>query len=144
MKHSKMNESAAARAAQMKIPIAQIEESILSNGASFHDKLFELIDKSGMDGSDIWKRARIDRRLFSKIKCDANCKPKRNTVMSLCIALELDKEQAEDLMSRAGLAFNPGSKFDRIVEWAIENKEYDIYQINDILEKHTGETLSSM
>ena len=47
--------------------------------------------------------------------------------MSLCIALKLDTWQSKDLMSRAGLAFNPGSKFDRIVEWVIENKEYDIY-----------------
>ena len=103
-----------------------------------------LMDKSGLSDDEVWKWADMDRKHFSKIKCNLNCKPKKNTVMSLCIALKLDTWQPKDWMSRAGLAFNPGSKFDRIVEWAIENKEYDIYQVNDILEKYTGETLSSM
>lgn len=135
-------QSDTARMSTIKIPMAEIEKKLSDNGASFHDKLFEIIDKSGMNGRDIWKRANIDRKLYSKIKCDLNCKPKKKTIMSLCIALQLDKEQSGDLMSRAGLAFNPGSKFDMIVEWAIENGERDIYHLNSILFRYTGETLN--
>lgn len=126
----------------IRVPIARIEKAISKNGASFHDKLFELIDKSGVADKDVWKRANMDRKLFSKIKCDPDCRPKKKTVMSLCVALELNAEQAKDLMSRAGLAFNPGSKFDLVVGWAIENKKYDIIELNDILDRYTGETLS--
>ena len=59
----------------------------------------------------------------------------------MCIALKLDAGQSKDLMARAGLAFNPSSRFDLIVGWAIENKKYDIAELNDILYKFTGETL---
>ena len=132
-----------ARIEAAKVPISAIEKSISDNGASFHDKLFELIDQSGMDGKDIWKRANIDRKLYSKIKCDLKCRPRKKTVMSLCVALGLNKDQSHDLMARAGLAFNPGSKFDQLVEWAIENGEKDIFQLNNILFKYTGETLNT-
>ena len=126
----------------IRVPISGIEKYISENGASFHDKLFELIDKLGVADKDVWKRANMDRKLFSKIKCDPDCKPKKKTVMSLCIALELNAEQSRDLMSRAGLAFNPGSKFDLIVGWAVENKKYNILELNNILNEYTGETLS--
>ena len=55
---------------------------------SFHDKLFELIGESGMDNKDVWKRANLDRKHFSKIQCDEKYHPKKKTVMALCIALE--------------------------------------------------------
>lgn len=142
MKQNEKIENKAVVKDVIKVPIAEIEKSILNNGASFHDKLFELIDRSGKDGSSIWKCANIDRKLFSKIKCDNKCKPKKKTIISLCIALELNVEQSCDLMSRAGLAFNPGSKFDGIVIWAIENKKYNIFALNDVLFKYTGETLT--
>ena len=125
-----------------RVPIGKIEEAISKNGASFHAKLFGLIDKSGLSDDEVWKRADMDRKHFSKIKCNENCKPKKNTVMSLCIALKLDAWQSKDLMARAGLAFDPSSRFDLIVGWAIENKKYDIAELNDILYKFTGETLS--
>lgn len=125
----------------MRVPIQKIEKSLSLNGKSFKDKLLELIEASGMDDSDIWKRANMDRKHFSKIRCGTDCKPKKKTVMSLCIALKLNVAQAKDLMSRADLSFNPASKLDLIVGWAIENKIYDINEINDILYEYTQETL---
>lgn len=125
-----------------RVPISKIEKSISENGISFHDKLFELIDDLGMEDKNVWKNAGIDRKLFSKIKSNPGCRPKKKTVMSLCIGLRLDVEQTKDLMSRAGLAFNPGSRFDLIVGWAIENKQYDILELNNILYEYTGDTLS--
>ena len=125
-----------------RVPIQNIEKHLAGNGATFHDKLFEHIRNSGMDNKEVWRRANMDRKHFSKLRCDENCKPKKKTVMSLCVALKLNLEQSKDLMSRAGWAFNPSSKFDLIVAWAIEQKEYDILLLNNILYRYTEETLS--
>ena len=112
-------------------------------GISFQDKLFGLIVASNMKNKDIWRRANIDRRLFSKIQCNENYHPKKKTVMSLCIGLKLNLEQSRDLLMRAGFAVNPSSKFDLIVERAIENKEYNIYELNIELEYYTKNTLDN-
>ena len=104
-------------------------------------KLFELIGKSGMDNKDVWKRANLDRKHFSKIQCDEKYHPKKKTVMALCIALELDLEQAKDLLARADWAFSPSSKMDLIVQKAIIDKQYDIYQLNLVLFQYTNEIL---
>ena len=129
----------------MSVPMPEkamsLEEELENIGMSFHDKLFELIGKSGMDNKDIWKRANLDRKHFSKIQCDEKYHPKKKTVMALCIALELDLEQAKDLLARADWAFSPSSKVDLIVQKAIIDKQYDIYQLNLVLFQYTNETL---
>ena len=104
-------------------------------------KLFELIGMSGMDNKDVWKRANLDRKHFSKIQCDEKYHPKKKTVMALCIALKLDLEQAKDLLARADWAFSPSSKVDLIVQKAIIDKQYDIYQLNLVLFQYTNEIL---
>ena len=121
--------------------LKSLEEELEHIGMSFHDKLFELIDKSGMDNKDVWKRANLDRKHFSKIQCDENYHPKKKTVMALCIALELDLEQSKDLLARADWAFSPSSRMDLIVQKAIMDKMYDIYQLNLVLFQYTNETL---
>ncbi len=108
---------------------------------SFHEKLFELIDAAGIDNKDVWKNANLDRKHFSKIQCDEKYHPKKKTVMALCIALKLDLEQSKDLLSRADWAFSPSSKMDLIVQKAIIDKQYDIYQLNLVLFKYTNEVL---
>ncbi|MGN1318210.1 MAG: macro domain-containing protein, partial [Lachnospirales bacterium] len=118
-----------------------LEEELENVGISFHDKLFELIDKSGMDNKDVWKRANLDRKHFSKIQCDKKYHPKKKTVMALCIALELNLEQANDLLARADWAFSPSKKVDLIVQKAIIDRQYDIYQLNLVLFKYTNEIL---
>lgn len=118
-----------------------LEEELASIGMSFHEKLFELIGQSGLDNKDVWKRANLDRKHFSKIQCDKNYHPKKKTVMALCIALELDLEQAKDLLARADWAFSPSSRVDLIVQRAITEKQYDIYQLNLVLFKYTNEIL---
>lgn len=110
-------------------------------GPSFHEKLFELIDAAGIDNKDVWKNANLDRKHFSKIQCDEKYHPKKKTVMALCIALKLDLEQSKDLLSRADWAFSPSSKMDLIVQKAIIDKQYDIYQLNLVLFKYTNEVL---
>ena len=129
----------------MSVPIPEkamsLEEELENVGMSFHDKLFELIGESGMDNKDVWKRANLDRKHFSKIQCDEKYHPKKKTVMALCIALELDLEQAKDLLARADWAFSPSSKVDLIVQKAIIDKQYDIYQLNLVLFQYTNEIL---
>lgn len=129
----------------MSVPMPQkamsLEEELENVGMSFHDKLFELIGESGMDNKDVWKRANLDRKHFSKIQCDEKYHPKKKTVMALCIALELDLEQAKDLLARADWAFSPSSKVDLIVQKAIIDKQYDIYQLNLVLFQYTNEIL---
>lgn len=118
-----------------------LEDQLANVGASFHDKLFELINASHLDNKDVWKRANLDRKHFSKIQCDVNYHPKKKTVMALCIALELDLEQSKDLLARADWAFSPSSKVDLIVQKAIIDKQYDIMQLNITLFKYTNEIL---
>ncbi len=118
-----------------------LEEELENIGMSFHDKLFELIDQAGLDNKDVWKRANLDRKHFSKIQCDEKYHPKKKTVMALCIALELDLEQSKDLLARADWAFSPSSKVDLIVQKAIMDRQYDIYQLNLVLFQYTNETL---
>ncbi len=117
------------------------EDELEQLGMSFHDKLFELIDASGLDNKDIWKKANLDRKHFSKIQCDKNYHPKKKTVMALCIALKLDLNESRDLLARADWAFSPSSKVDLIVQKAIIDKKYDIYQLNVVLFKYTNEIL---
>lgn len=120
-----------------------LDEALENMGATFHDKLFELIDMIGIDNKDVYKRANLDRKHFSKIQCDPNYHPKKKTVMALCIALQLDLEQSKDLMARADWAFSPSSKVDLIVQKAIVDKQYDIYQLNMVLFKYTNEILGN-
>ena len=64
------------------------------------DIAVELIDEAQLDNKDVWKRANLDRKHFSKIQCDQNYHPKKKTVMALCIALQLTLEQSKDLLAR--------------------------------------------
>ena len=105
-------------------------------GESFHEKLFELIDASGMTDADVYKRANLDRKLFSKIRSNPAYHPRKTTVLALAIALRLDIQDASDLLIRAEYAFSPGSKSDLIVKFFIEHKVYDIDAINYTLEEY--------
>ena len=118
-----------------------LDDQLKNIGLSFHDKLFELIHTANLDNKDVWKRANLDRKLFSKIQCNANYHPQKKTVMALCIALQLDLDQSKDLLSRADWAFSPSSKLDLIVQKAIIDKQYNIIQLNMILFKYTNEIL---
>lgn len=125
----------------MSLENISLEDQLANIGVSFHDKLFELIDEAHLDNKDVWKRANLDRKHFSKIQCDQNYHPKKKTVMALCIALHLDLEQSKDLLARADWAFSPSSKVDLIVQKAIIDKQYDMIQLNVTLFKYTNEIL---
>ena len=109
-------------------------ESVLDNiDAGFSETLLHLIDRTGKKDSEIYKRANIDRKLFSKIRNNADYKPSKATALAFAIALELDLQETKDFIARAGFALSHSSKFDIIVEYFIVHKNYDVFELNEVL-----------
>lgn len=101
--------------------------------AGFSETLLSLIDRTGKKDSEIYKKANIDRKLFSKIRNNASYKPSKPTALAFAIALELDLEETKDFIGRAGFALTHSSKFDIIVEYFIKQKNYDVFELNEVL-----------
>ncbi len=114
----------------------RLEDLIGEVGKSFHEVLFEKIAESGMTDVEVYKRANIDRKLFSKIRSNPAYHPRKSTVLALAISMRLDMSETEDLLSRAEYAFSPGSKSDVIVRYFIERGVHDIHTINIALYEH--------
>ena len=110
-------------------------------GESFQDVLFRHIDRKGLEDPDVYHRANLDRKLFSKIR-GPKYKPSKKTALALAIALKLNLDETLDLIGRAGYTLSEASLFDLIVAYCIENKIYDIIEVNLILFKYTDEYLS--
>lgn len=105
-------------------------------GESFHEMLFLRIDMSGMTDVEVYKRAGIDRKLFSKIRSNPAYHPRKQTVLALAIALKLNIDDTVDFLARAEYALSPGNKGDLIVRFFIERGLYDIDTINYTLHEY--------
>ena len=101
---------------------------------SFSQRLMKLIRKKGKSEVEVYKKAQLDRRLFSKIRTDVRYTPSKRNIMALVISLELNMKEAEDLLRRAGYALSSTRKEDVILRYFIEQGEYDLFLINDVLD----------
>lgn len=92
-----------------------------------------MIDERNLKNSEVYTKANVDRRHFSKIRKDMNYTPNKRTVLAFAIALELSLDEAKDLLASAGYALSRSSKMDIIVAYFLQNKIYDMFEINDVL-----------
>ena len=101
--------------------------------AGFSETLLKLIDRTGKKDSEIYKKANVDRKLFSKIRNNMDYKPSKTTALAFAFALELDIDETKDFIGRAGFALSHSSKFDVIVEYFLVNRNYNVFELNEVL-----------
>ena len=110
-----------------------IEDRIAEMDETFSQKLLRMIDERNMSDAEAYKKAHVDRRHFSKIRSDADYSPNKKTVLAFSIALHLSPDETGELLRSAGYALSRSSKFDIIVHYFLENRNYDMVEINEIL-----------
>ena len=126
-------EDAAPQYASASVASGNLDDLLAHLDAGFSETLLKLIDRSGKKDAEVYKKANVDRKLFSKICNNPDYKPSKPTAVAFAIALELSLPETRDLIARAGYALSPSSKFDVIIEYFIMKRDYDIFKINEAL-----------
>ncbi len=117
-----------------------LQDAVEQLSETWQQSLLRKIDERGYTDAEVYKRAGMDRKLFSKIRGNEQYQPKKSTAVAFALALRLSLDETKDLLARAGYALSPSSRFDLIVEYFIDNEVYDIDTINEALCDH-GEAL---
>lgn len=133
VEYNKFDDTFAPAAGSFPSEKESLDDRLIHLDKTFQEYLFILIDRKGKTDPEVYKKANIDRKHFSKIRSNVDYQPTKRTALALAIALELSLDETTDLLRRAGLALSPSILFDKIIEHCIETKNYNIFDINCIL-----------
>ena len=113
-----------------------LDDMIKNMDKGFAETLFLYIDKKRMTDVECYKRSNVDKKTFSKIKCNKNYRPSKITAVSFAIGLKLTFDEAEHLLSTVGMCLSHSEKFDVIIEYFLKTGNYEnIFEVNEVLYK---------